>query len=58
MVSSSITQAKTISSSFSWLPHCDVSPILVGENAPVILFDFTPKGLNISNDPDLLSTYP
>ncbi len=29
-------------------------PIPVGENAPVALLDFTSRGLDISNDPDLL----
>ena len=32
-------------------------PIPVGENAPVVLLDFTSKGLNISNNPDLLDCF-
>ncbi len=43
-----------IANTFSQLPRRDVSPIPVGENAPVVLLDFTSKGLDISNDPDLL----
>ncbi len=46
-----------IANTFSQLPHCDVLPIPVGENAPVVLLDFTSEGLNISNDPDLLKCF-
>ncbi len=42
---------------FSPLPSCDVLPIPVWENAPVFLLDFTSKGPNISNDPDLLECF-
>ncbi len=31
--------------------------IPVGENVPVILLNFTSKGLDISNDPDLLKCF-
>ena len=44
-----------IADTFSRLPCCDVLPIPVGENAPVVLLDFTSEGLNISNDPDFLN---
>ncbi len=29
----------------------------MGENAPVVLLDFTSKGLDVSNDPDLLKCF-
>ncbi len=46
-----------IANTFSRLPRRDVSPIPVGENAPVVLLDFTSKGLDISDDPDLLECF-
>ncbi len=46
-----------IANTFSWLMQCKVLPTPVGENAPVVIFDFTSKGLNISNDPDLLGCF-
>ncbi len=46
-----------IANTFSWLPCCDVSPIPVGENASVVLLDVTSKGLDISNDLDLLECF-
>ncbi len=42
---------------FSRLLHHIELPILVGENAPVVLFDFTSKGLDISNNPVLLECF-
>ncbi len=41
----------------SWLLHCVELPIPVRENAPVVLFDFMPKGLDINNNPDLLKCF-
>ncbi|KAL7461283.1 hypothetical protein ACHAXS_001705 [Conticribra weissflogii] len=38
-------------------PQCDVLPILVGENVSFVLFNLTSKGLEISNDPDLLECF-
>ncbi len=46
-----------IANTFSWLLHCDVLATPVGEKAPVVLFDFTPKDLNIRNNPDLLKCF-
>ncbi len=46
-----------IANTFSHLPCWDVLPIPVGENAPVVLLDFTSRGLDISNDPDLLKCF-
>lgn len=37
--------------------HCDVLPILVGKNGPIVLFDFTSKGLDISDSPELLECF-
>ncbi len=34
-----------------------MSPIPVGENAPVVLFYFTSRCLDISDDPDLLECF-
>ncbi|KAL7467128.1 hypothetical protein ACHAXS_007498 [Conticribra weissflogii] len=46
-----------ITHTFSHLPCCDVLPIPMGRNAPVVLLDFTSKGLDISYDPDLLEFF-
>ncbi len=46
-----------IANTFLQLLHCDVLPIPVGDNTPVVLLEFTSKGLNISNDPDLLECF-
>ncbi len=46
-----------IANTFLRLPRHDVSSIPAGENAPVVLLDFTSKGLDISNDPDLLECF-
>ncbi len=46
-----------IADTFSRLPCYDVLPIPVGENAHVILFNFTSKGLGISDDPYLLDCF-
>ncbi len=46
-----------IADTFSQIPFCNELPILVGENGPVVLFDFTSKGLDISNNPDLLKWF-
>ncbi len=46
-----------IADTFSWLPHCDVLPIPMGENVPVVLFDFTSISLDINNDPELLKCF-
>ncbi len=45
-----------IANTFLRLPCRDVLPIPVGENAPVVLLDFTSKGLD-SDDPDLLECF-
>ncbi len=46
-----------IANTFLRLPRHDVLPIPLGENAPVVLLDFTSKGLNTSNNPDLLECF-
>ncbi len=46
-----------IGHTFSWLLQHKVLPIPVGENAPVVLFDFTSNRINISNDPDILKCF-
>ncbi len=46
-----------IANTFSQILHCDVLPIPDGENAPVVLFDFTSIGLDIINDPDFLECF-
>ncbi len=46
-----------IVNTFLWLPHCDVLPIPVGKNSPVVLLEFTSKGFSISNDLDLLKCF-
>ncbi len=48
---------KVIVDLFLLLWHCDVLLVSVGENAPLVLLDFTSKFLNISNDPDLLECF-
>ncbi len=50
-------ERKTFADTFSWLPHCDVLTISVGENDHVVLFDFTSEGLGVSDDPDLLKCF-
>ncbi len=50
-------QPNVIADTFSRLLNHDVSPIPVGENVPVVLFDFTSKSLNINNDPDLTECF-
>ncbi len=45
---------KVIADTFSCLLHCNMLPIPVGEIAPVVLFDFISKGLDISDDSDQL----
>ncbi len=51
---SNILAKNVLANTFLHLPHHDVSPIPEGKNTPVALFDFTSKGLDISNDPELL----
>ncbi len=46
-----------IANTFTNLPHCDVLSIPVGENAPINLLNFNSKGLDISNNPDLLECF-
>ncbi len=53
-----ITLAKNfIANAFSQILGLDVLLIPVGENAHVVLFIFTSKGVAISNDPDMLLLY-
>ncbi len=51
------SKKNVIAYTFSGLPRCDGLPVPVGENVPVVLFNFTSKGLNISDDPDLLECF-
>ncbi len=46
-----------IANTFSHLPRHEVLPIPVGENAPVVILNFTSKVLDIRNDPDLLKCF-
>ncbi len=46
-----------IANTFSCLSCCDMSSIPVWENAPVVPLDFTSRGLDIINDPDLLKCF-
>ncbi len=46
-----------IVNTFSQHLHCDVIPIKVGKNDPLVFFNFTSKHLNNGNDPDLLECF-
>ncbi len=46
-----------VENTFSSLPCCDVLPTSDWENASVVHYNFTSKGLNISNDYELLECF-
>lgn len=50
-------KTNVIANTFFCLPRHNKLPNLVGEIGPIVLFDFTSKGLNISNDPDYLNVF-
>ncbi len=42
---------------FSWFLSCNMLPIPLRENDPVVFSDFTSKDIGISDDPDLLECF-